>query len=638
MKHINPILLLMALCASFSAPLMAQPGELVIEFQAGDGNLIDGLDDFGGFNTGFMDYTDDACMVFRVAQTLVIRNLKENKTYFLGPNDIPDPAYHLEDYRFAGFFNIGGDEKEELILAPKSGKTGSIYACSLGPDDHFTPSYSWGLSQTVIGHFIFCANMDGDDHFEILIRFFGQNVPVKFMVLGLGYTPGFQAETPTGQLGSPCKLGMFEIQDILPPNYRWPENRVLIPPGSNDFNGNGSIDLTYLKIEGIEGEAIVIDGATHDTTFVHQGIPTEVIQKNFTKVAFLDVCGTGNKSVLLGGSDLGQRLRDMEIILLIDTSTGEIVWSLQPYLNNGFRLVGITKCGHCGDDRLKFMLSHQNTGRLLVVWPGWDFHGGGGAEWNTPATSRNENYSLNLVWESATNANTYMPGKLDFDLSDLDLNNDGLLDLPSMVMEDSLSNNSVGVNVTDGSTGQIIWDTPIPAGGFNDPAPYFHGFFDANGDGEKEMFFGAETVQTADGTIHKPFNTGFAMEYIYDLNGDGFPEVIGKNSSGKLQVYSSSALSAVFEANLQAFGRLAISPNPTTGMVHISWKQPETGALRFELYDERGSLVQTIQLGAIAAGETSLPIQLSESLPNGLYMARMISNQGSSPAFIVLQR
>lgn len=634
MKRINPIFFLFALCAISQSPLMAQPGELVIEYQSGDGNLIDGLDDFGGFNTGFMDYTDDACMVFRVAQTLVIRNLSANKTYFLSPDDIPDPDYNLANYRFAGFFNIAGDEVEELVLAPKFDQMGQVYVCSLNPDGHFTPSFSLS-SSTPGSQLVTCANMDGDDHFEILIRFFGQNAPVKFMVLGLGYTPGFQSETPTSQLGSTCNLGNFEIQDILPTNYRWPENRVVIPAGSNDFNGNGSIDLTYLKIE---GEVIVIDGATHDTTFVHQGIPSEVIQKIFTKVAFLDVCGTGNKSVLLGGSNLGQRLRDMEIILLIDTSTGEIVWSLQPYLDNGFRVVGITKCGQCSDGRLKFILSHQTTGRLLVIWPGWEFHGGGGAEWNAPAIGRNENYSLNLVWESSTNANTYMPAKLDFDLTDLDLNNDGILDLPSIVMQDSLSNNSVGVNVTDGNTGQIIWDTSIPAGGFNDPAPYFHGFFDANGDGEKEMFFGAETVQTADGTIHKPFNTGFAMEYIYDLNGDGFPEIIGKNANGKIQVYSSSALSAVFETNLQAFGKLAVSPNPTVGMVQIAWNQPETGELQFELYDERGSLVQTTHLGIIAAGETSLPIQLSESLPNGLYMARMISNQGSSPAFIVLQR
>ncbi|HLP94757.1 MAG TPA: T9SS type A sorting domain-containing protein [Saprospiraceae bacterium] len=637
MKRINPIFFLFALCAMLQSPLMAQSGELVIEYQSGDGNLIDGLDDFGGFNTGFMDYTDDACMVFRVAQTLVIRNLSANKTYFLSPDDIPDPDYNLANYRFAGFFNIAGDEVEELVLAPKFDHMGQVYVCSLNPDGHFTPSFSLS-SNTPGSQLVACANMDGDDHIEILIRFFGENAPVKFMVLGLGYTPGFQAETPTDQFGSPCKLGMFEIQDILPPNYRWPENRVLMPPGSRDFNSNGSIDLSYLKFNGASGELLVIDGATHDTTLDFHGIPEDFELKSYTKVAYLNVCETGSKTVLLGGSDLGQRLRDMEIILLIDTSTGEIVWSLQPYLDNGFRVVGITKCGQCGDGRLKFILSHQNTGRLLVIWPGWDFHSSGGAEWNAPANGRNENYSLNLVWESSTNANTYMPLKLDFDLSDLDLNNDGILDLPSIVMQDSLSNNSVGINVTDGNTGQIIWDTPIPGGGFNDPAPYFHGFFDANGDGEKEMFFGAETVQTADGTIHKPFNTGFAMEYIYDLNGDGFPEVIGKNSSGKLQVYSSSALSAVFEANLQALGKLAVSPNPTTGMLHISWNQPEAGALLFELYDERGRLVQTTQLGDIAAGETSLPIQLSESLPNGLYMARMISDQGSSPAFVVLQR
>ncbi len=637
MKRFNSIFFLFALCTILKSPLMAQPVELVIEYQTSDENLVDGLDDFGGFNTGFMNYGGDACMVFRVAQTLVIRNISANKTYFLSPDDISDPDYNLTNYRFVGFFNIAGDDVEELVLAPKFDQMGQVYVCSLNPDGHFTPSFSLS-SSTPGSQLVACANMDGDDLYEILILFFGQNAPAKLMVLGLGYTPGFQSETPTSQLETPCKLGMFEIQDVLPPNYRWPENRVLMPPGSNYFNGNGSFDFTFIKFDGVDGEANVIDGATHDTILEFQGIPGDFMLKSFTKVAFLNVCETGSKTVLLGGSDVGQRLRDMEIILLIDTSTGEIYWSLQPYLDNGFRVVGITKCGQCGDGRLKFILSHQTTGRLLVIWPGWDFHGGGGVEWNAPVKNRNENYSLNLVWQSSTSADIYMPLKLDFALSDLDLNNDGLLDLPAIVMQDSLSSNSVGVNVTDGNTGQIIWDTPIPTGGFNDPAPYFHGFFDANGDGEKEMFFGAETVQTADGTIHKPFNAGFAMEYLYDLNGDGYQEVIGKNADGKIQVYSSSELSATFEAQLSALGKLAVSPNPTAGHINIAWNQPETSELRFELFDEQGALVMTSHLGQVAAGEVTLPIRLSESLPNGLYMARLVSANGSSPAFIVLQR
>jgi hypothetical protein len=450
----------------------------------------------------------------------------------------------------------------------------------------------------------------------------------------MGYTPGFNSPPTSNGQEETCALGNFEIQDILSPNYRWPENRTIIPSGSQDFDGDQVNDYLIITLE----NCIVKSGDTHEILYQQDGIPLESLSLNFTKMAFLDVCGTGTKSIMLCGSNVGPNLRDMEIIMLIDTSTGEIVWSLQPYLDNGFRVVGITKCIMCNEGTLRFILSHQVTGRVIIVGPGDEFNGGGGEEWVSPSEERNESYSLNLVWESSIAANTYMPLKLDFAVEDLDLNQDGAPDLASLVMQDSLSNTSVGIIVLDGATAQPIWDTPIPSGGFNDPAPYFHGFFDANGDGEKELFFGAETVQTADGTIHKPFNAGFAMEYIYDLNGDGFQEVIGKNADGKIQVYSSSEVSAAFEAHLNALGKLAVSPNPTTGAVNIAWNQTETGERYFELFDERGTLVMTSQLGQVSAGEVTFPVQLPESLPNGLYMARIVSATGSSPAFIVLHR
>jgi hypothetical protein len=628
---------LLFLGAPVAYPLIAQsPTELPVEYQSTDISV--GIDDLGGFKPASMDYNGDPCLVFRVAQTLVIRNTKDNISYFVAPEDIPDSDYNLANYRVVGFFNIVGDDTDELVLAPKFNQDGNLYVCSLNPDNHFIPSYYWTPPTPDGSVYVYCDNMDADPQDEAVFHTITWTLmdggKATITVLGMGYTPGFNSPPTSNGQGEVCSLGNFEIQDLFLPNFRWPENRTIIPAGSQDFDGDQVNDYLIITLE----NCIIKSGDSHEVLYQQDGIPYESLSLNFTKMAFLDVCGTGTKSIMLCGSNVGQNLRDMEIILLIDTSTGEIVWALQPYLDNGFRVVGITKCVPCGDGSLRFIMSHQITGRVIIVGPGDEFNGGGGEEWSSPSKERNESYSLNLVWESSIAANTYMPLKLDFAVEDLDLNQDGSPDLASLVMQDSLSNTSVGIIVMDGATAQPIWDTPIPSGGFNDPAPYFHGFFDANGDGEKELFWGAETVQTADGTIHKPFNAGFAMEYIYDLNGDGFQEVIGKNADGKIQVYSSSELSASFEAQVKALGKLAVSPNPTAGTVNIAWNQPESGELHFELFDERGTLVMTSNLGQVGAGEAMIPVRLSESLPNGLYMARIVTNTGSSPAFIVLQR
>ncbi|MFN0213615.1 MAG: T9SS type A sorting domain-containing protein, partial [Saprospiraceae bacterium] len=221
-------------------------------------------------------------------------------------------------------------------------------------------------------------------------------------------------------------------------------------------------------------------------------------------------------------------------------------------------------------------------------------------------------------------------------LEDLDLNMDGVLDIPALVLLDSLSSTPVGFHVFNGATGNAIWQTPVQLG--MDPMPYFHGFFDANGDGEKELLFGAETVQTADGEIHKPFSPGFVMEYIYDLNDDGLEEILGRTPDGKIQIWSSTETSSAIEASFNALGEIAVSPNPSNGQFTLRWQQPSAGETRFELYDERGAKVYSSEFGNIAAGLVEQTIQLTENLSNGLYMGRICSGNACSSVFLALQR
>lgn len=632
----------LAICFFCSPILMAQTS-LLVEYKDGE-QFMDGLDDLGGFDPRVMDFNNDGKpeIIFRTGPVLVVRVSGNPNPYLLTQNDIGDPDYMLNNYRVVGFYDIAGDMRKELVLAPKPGEIGPVYVCSAGPDNHFTPEWFFDEADALFGFKqVYVQNMDGDPQAEIIVLIndpTGLGGGVTLAVYGAGFTPGFAGETPAeSNLEDPSSSGMFMVRQVLPPNFRWPANRSFFPPGGRDLDIDGVPDITSIKFDGIDGEIIVISGDTHEQILNWDMSMGDLIDL-YKRTAFYDFYGAGSKQVMFCSSNMGQELRDMEIILFLDPATGETNESLQPFLDNGFRAVSIFEVEN--DESHVIVMSHQVTGQVIIVGAGPGLQGGGDHEFggSSDPVSDSETYTLNMIWESATTANLYMPAKKDFTLSDLDLNDDGTLDIPALVMQDSTSATLAGFYVFDGKTGDPIWQTPVSVGALLDPAANFRGFFDANGDGEKELFYGAETVQTADGTIQKPFSPGFIMEYIYDLNDDGFEEIIGQTPDGKIQVWSSSQVSATFEAQLNALGTVAIAPNPSAGRFAFSWNQQQAGQVSFDLFDERGVKVMQTQFGEFPAGEANHSIQLDESLPNGLYLGRICSDAGYSPVFLALQR
>ncbi|MFN0175912.1 MAG: T9SS type A sorting domain-containing protein [Saprospiraceae bacterium] len=630
MKKICFSLMIWSIVSFSTTVLMAQP-DLEIEFQIPE--RIPELGDFEGFQPADMKYSPDGvnfttCYVLRIGQNLVLRKFGSQEFAVITPNDIDDPDFDLDNYRILGFHDIVGDAETEFVLVPKSGKMG-IIAVLIGMFQGNTECFNGELEALILWAHV--KNLDGDPQEEIIVSFGDPSGGmVSCNVYGEGFTPGF-TQAPPSEHREACMLEEFLVSNVLPPNFRWPENRSFLPEGSNDFDGDGKNDFCIIK----EDSICVISGDDHSVLY-SSTIPTDQFALNYIRTAYFDFCGTGQKQVMLCGSNTGNNLHDMEVIMIIDTQTGEILWSIQPYLDAGFRLNAIFTNA---DGLAAGIMSHQITGRVIIVAPSLMLVGGGVDSFKNrplPAVDRSDNYTLNLIWESALPAITFMPIKRDFALEDLDLNMDGVLDIPALILQDSTSSTPVGFYVYDGTTGNAIWQTPVQLG--MDPMPYFHGFFDANGDGEKELLFGAETVQTADGEIHKPFSPGFVMEYIYDMNDDGFEEILGRSPDGKIQVWSSTETSSVIEARFNALGEIAVSPNPSSGHFTLTWQQPNAGETSFELYDERGAKVYSSQLGNIAAGNVEQNIQLTAHLSNGLYLGRICSGNACSSVFLALQR
>ncbi|MBC7777386.1 MAG: hypothetical protein H7246_18275, partial [Phycisphaerae bacterium] len=472
MKKICFYLCAWAVFALSLNPLFAQT-PLEVEYQH-SGLTLDGLDDIEGFNPGFMDYTDDACMSYRVGQTLVIRFLGSQEIFLLSPDDIGDPDYDLNQYKFGGFHDVAGDAEKELILLPKINNDGPIYCCNLGNNNHFTPK--WVVNDGKTHRKIYIQNLDGDLKAEIIVMIgnpIGLGGTVTIGIYGEGFTPGLTDGDPTAHSdkGETCMLESFETQKTFPPHFRWPENRSFLPPGSRDLDGDGKNDFIHILEE--EGIFYVVSGRTHEVLYT-SGILQDILISSYVRAAFIDFCGTGQKQILLCASNTSAELRDMEIILIIDTSTGELNWAYQPYLDSGYRLRSFK---FTLENTMVSIMSHQNSGRVIAVGPGDGFQGGGGANLGgeAPPSDDSQEYTLFMVWESVNAANTFIPDKKDFTVSDLDANGDNIADEPVRVTQDSTSDITAGFYVYDGITGDAIWQTPVQPGVPVDPAPYFHG-------------------------------------------------------------------------------------------------------------------------------------------------------------------
>ncbi len=594
----------------------------------------------GMFSPDDFDYNSDGKrdIIVRVGPNLVVRTFSQPDNLMLMASEV---GISLDDYRSLGFHDVGGGPDKELILVPKLGAMGAVIACSLYPNNHFIPSFLWGVSQTG-GWFFGVENTDGDAQAEILAVKPGE----QFYVLGLGFTPGFKGDNPTEKVKGekPSEKGMglnFQLQYVAPPNFRWPSNFTYIEPGSQDLNYDNINEYGYFKLEGIDGESVVVSGADHEV-LDNSTVPIELLSLNHTSMAYFDVTGEGFKHIMIGGSNTGSGLRDMEIILWLNPQTNEINTSLMPFLEQGFRVVAIGNSNGMGMMNTVIVMSNINTGRVIVVGDGPGFQGGSTNTLIVPQLPHADGalaYTLNMVYESEAPVQLFMPTKGLYDGTELDVNADGVVDLPNLVLQDSVGTDMAGFTVLDGASFEPIWETTVPTSGSLDPAPFFHGFFDANGDGQKEIIYGAETVQTSDSEIHKPFGTGFEIKFIYDIDGDGFEEIIGITPVGKVQVWSSSpGISSIIEESLEQVQKVEGSPNPSNGELRLRWHQPTTEAVWLNIFDTKGSLVMKLDFGQVASGEARRFVQISPTLPNGLYFGRVDSNGGQGVATFVLER
>lgn len=632
----------------------AQPTPLVMEYQGsvfGVGLFDDPWE--SALNAGALDYNGDGKkdLVIRVGQNLVVRIFGEQQTYLLLSDDVPDPSFSLNKHRFAGFYDVAGSSEKEMILLPVNGAIPDsiipCYAFGLGANNRFEARYIGPP-----GLYLAPRNFDGDSKFEIPLLVgnpFGLGGSVSVGILGEGFTPGLLEENGGDDgFSAACSgnLTNFMLQRALAPNLRWPGNGSFLPAGSNDFDGDNFPDIAHppkWPPDSVccpeEVRIIIISSKNQQPLYdAYIPMPATLQTKTFKRVFYHDFCGNGSKQILFMGSDVGLNLRDMEIILIHDPQTGETGQILQSFLENQFSPLCVCDLAEMlGVTGSSLVMEHKTTGRLIVVGPGDGLWGGNDDEFIPPSLEdRSAGYSLQKIWESITPASLTLPLKNSFSLQDFDINEDGKLDFPGFILQDSASTLITGFYAINGATGDFLWQTSFPDALTLNEFSEFLGFYDANGDGEKEMFFGKNKVQTADGQRYTPFEPGFVMRAILDVDGDGYAEIIGESAEAKVQVWGKKSSTSTMEQLQNNIGAITISPNPSKGQFRLSWMQESSEELRFELFNEAGQKAFSVSLGAVAPGLQLREIALDAQLPPGLYLGRLCGEKACKPVFISL--
>lgn len=78
----------------------------------------------------------------------------------------------------------------------------------------------------------------------------------------------------------------------------------------------------------------------------------------------------------------------------------------------------------------------------------------------------------------------------------------------------------------------------------------------------------------------------------------------------------------------QQLSSITAFPNPTNGVLNISFNQDAEADYKVQLFDVRGAMVKELNLGRVAAGKQQIALDVND-LNNGLYTANVTSNGGN---------
>ena len=189
---------------------------------------------------------------------------------------------------------------------------------------------------------------------------------------------------------------------------------------------------------------------------------------------------------------------------------------------------------------------------------------------------------------------------------DLDINGDEKMDIPMLI--ENASNELVGVVVRGGDSLGVLWQFPFPPEHKANILKGFHGFVDVNADGEKEAIFGQNLAVTLDGSVHTIAEDFITID-VNDIDGDGFEEIIGLNTTDStVVVYGAMSATAIegYDPAAIYFQLFQNYPNPFNPNTTISYTVAQTANVEMIIFNQLGQAVRELFRGQKPPGKYSV--------------------------------
>ncbi len=419
------------------------------------------------------------------------------------------------------------------------------------------------------------------------------------------------------------------------PGRRPPIQKWKVEEGESiarDLNDNGAPDIPMLVEDENGNDTLVVrDGKSRQT--VWSWVAYETWPKQITDFyGFYDMRNDGS---ILALTELG------EIIpVLIDIETNLIVWSMQ-----NAKL--LTVADPDNDGRPEILVGDTDNKQLVMI--GWE-EGDGAANPDSETSSVNRNltvseeFQLNLKFESDARLDLAYDGELAIGNHAFDANGDGVTEI-IMLVEDN-DGNPAGMVVRDGATHEVKWQFQFP-----DPGPVrddimngFHGFFDINGDGQREAIFGLRTAITLDKSSHR-VDENFEIQAVHDIDRDGFADLIGRGlQDSTVQVWGANNTTSISKQDLlQAGFQLQQNyPNPFNPETTINFSLERTNRVGLKIYDIQGKLVRLLVNENRPAGEYTVvwngENEHNQPVASGSYFYQLTVGESKSTRRMILMK
>ncbi len=377
---------------------------------------------------------------------------------------------------------------------------------------------------------------------------------------------------------------------------------------TQDFNQDGTPDIS-----GIFG------GSGNDQLRVWDGKTKEILWEfDYTNIILMPEVG------LLGFLRFNQPGTEICPVLINQTSDDVLqFWIINPVDNEVlFHMENVVLVGvrDLNNDNVDEIVAWDLGTHVIKVIS--DMLGGlaKGAYKSPVSDSFNKNaissaYSLEIKFESESGRQLVISAGQFAAPGAFDVNNDEVTEL--VIFVENNTDDSSAVAVLDGENFVLKWGFRIPEESEEDILRGCHGFFDVDGNGFKEAIFGHGTVVTLDQTVHSlPEN--FEIHAIFDLNKDGFPEIIGNNTADTtVQVWGKQSVTSITSHDLEMAGFQLYQnyPNPFNPTTTIPFSVMNRNHVSLKVYDLHGREVVNL---------------LDEMRSSGSYQARFTADNISS--------